>query len=254
MNRARRSLARVDRVASLGPGMGRVDLVGSGIGRDVGPGQFAMLAVPQRPDCILMRPFSYYLAVDDDHISFLIRDVGQGTHALLSCRSGEELSILGPLGNRFPEPEGSVWCIAGGVGAAPFGPWLKRNNVRLFFGSRNASDLGFAESMAEAGAHVEVSTDDGSAGFSGTVVDLLADRLKQETPPNLICVCGPSPMMAAAAKVTKSYQIPTWVSLEARMGCGIGVCRGCAHRDSSGGWRCICVDGPVYRSNIIFGD
>ncbi|MFQ5352611.1 MAG: dihydroorotate dehydrogenase electron transfer subunit, partial [Candidatus Binatia bacterium] len=59
-------------------------------------------------------------------------------------------------------------------------------------------------------------------------------------------------MMRAVAQLAYQHDVPCWVSLEARMGCGFGVCRGCVHRDANGGWRCICDDGPVYRAETIF--
>ena len=105
--RARRVQATVTRVSVLGPGLARVDFEGDGIGEGAAPGRFAMVESPGRPDCILLRPYSYFLAPDPDHIALLVKDAGRGTRALLEARPGTRTVVLGPLGNRFPEPAGS---------------------------------------------------------------------------------------------------------------------------------------------------
>ena len=212
-----------------------------------------MVEAPGRPDCVLLRPYSYFLAPTDDSMALLVKDVGKGTHALLACEPGAEVAVVGPFGNAFPEPAGTCWIVAGGVGAAPWGRLLAHPEVRVLFGARTGAETGFADALRDAGAEVEVATDDGSAGASGTVVDLLCARLEHGDPPSCIYTCGPTVMMEAVARVANERAIPCWVSLEERMGCGFGVCRGCAHRDASGGWRCICEDGPVYQAPVIFG-
>jgi dihydroorotate dehydrogenase electron transfer subunit len=234
-------------------GLGRIDFEGDGIGAGISPGQFAMVEAPGRPDCVLLRPYSYFLVPTDDTMALLIKDVGKGTHALLACESGTEVAVVGPLGNSFPEPSGDCWIVAGGVGAAPWGRLLSRPGVTVLFGARSKSEIGFADALREEGATVEVATDDGSVGVSGTVTELLDARLQHGTPPAAIYTCGPTPMMAEVARVTRAHSVPCWVSLEERMGCGFAVCRGCAHRDASGDWRCICEDGPVYQAEVIFG-
>jgi len=242
----------VVRVTSLGKGLGRVDLRGEGIGKNVLPGRFAMVEAPGHPECILLRPYSYYVSESADHIALLIRDVGKGSGALLRAAPDDEVVVLGPLGNAFPTPAGKVWAIAGGVGAGPFGALATHPEVEILFGARGVYDAGFAESLRALGGRVTLATDDGSGGFHGTVVALLEEKLAKEKAPDALYTCGPGVMMAAVAKVARRRQIPCWVSLEERMGCGIGICRGCAHPDASGGWRCICVDGPVYRAEEIF--
>lgn len=247
----RRRPARVARVLSLGHGIGQVDLVGEGIGLGFAPGRFAMVEAPCRPDCVLLRPYSYFLAPSPERMSLLVKHAGKGTSALLAAGVGEPLAVLGPLGNAFPEPEGALWMLAGGVGAAPFGALASRPGSRILFGARSAAESGFARALEEQGGRVELATDDGSAGFHGSVVALLEKRLGSERPDSLF-ICGPGAMMAAAASVARRAGVRAFASLEARMGCGIGVCRGCAHQDASGGWRCICVDGPVYPTETIF--
>ncbi len=249
--RARRVQATVTRVLELGPGLARVDMEGDGIGRGADPGRFAMVESPGRPDCILLRPYSYFLAPDPDHIALLVKDAGRGTQALIAAQPGTPVVVLGPLGNRFPEPKGRCWAVAGGVGAAPFGGMAAAPGLRVIFGARTAAEAGFARALKDAGIDVELATDDGSEGYRGTAVDCLRARLENYRP-DMLLACGPTPMMEAAAQVAAAADLPCWVSLEARMGCGFGVCRSCTHRDAHGGWRCICEDGPVYEASEIF--
>ena len=251
-NGVQRRRARVQKVWPLGAGLGQIDLQGEGIGLEVHSGRFAMVEAPGRQDCILLRPYSYFTASSEHEISLLIRDVGKGTHSLLNASEGAELAVLGPLGNHFPRLSGNGWSIAGGVGAAPFGVSAGGGRGEVLFGARRLAECGFGEALKKAGASVSLATDDGSAGFHGSVVALMEHRLEAGERPDAIHTCGPPAMMAAVAAVSHRFDIPCWLSLEERMGCGIGVCRGCAHPDAQGAWRCICVDGPVYPASEIF--
>jgi len=250
----RRQAAQVASVQALGPGLGRVDLEAEGLAQGVTPGRFAMVGAPGRADCILLRPYSYFLRVKQNRIALLVKAVGKGTRGLLDARPGESVTVLGPLGTSFPDTQGLTWAVAGGVGAAPFGAIEHRSDVRVLFGARTRAEAGFADALTAAGAHIDLATDDGSAGFHGNVVQMMHARLNAGERPQQILTCGPGAMMTAVAQVARAYHIPCWASLEERMGCGIGVCRGCAHRDATGGWRCICVDGPVYNAADIYAE
>src|SRR5687768_11421349 len=105
----RRRQGRITRVEKLGAGIGRVDIEGEGVGLGFAPGRFAMVEAPRRPDCVLLRPYSYFTAPRPDAMSLLVKDVGKGTHGLLTAEPGEPCAVLGPLGNSFPEPEGALW-------------------------------------------------------------------------------------------------------------------------------------------------
>jgi len=247
-----RRVAHVASVTSLGIGLGRVDLVGEGLGDEVVAGRFAMIEAVGRPDAVLMRPYSYFLGAGDT-VSFLIKDVGKGTHALLSARAGDEVAILGPLGSTFPPPTPTTWIVAGGVGAAPFGLLGSSARLKTLYGSRNEHETSFGRVLAEEGLDVQFATDDGSTGFAGTVTALLHHSLANGARrPDQLFACGPTPMLAEVARIAVAHEIACYVSLEARMGCGFGVCRGCAHLDALGGWRCICEDGPVYDARLMF--
>ncbi len=252
MRSARRVVAMVTSVRPLGSGLGRVDLEGEGIGRDVAMGRFAMIEAPGREDCVLLRPYSYFSAPTADRAAFLVKAAGKGTRALLDAKPGQQVAVLGPFGNSFPRAAGPLWAVAGGVGAAPFGMAPTPADLTVLFGARTASEAGFAEALRQAGLAVELATDDGSAGFHGRVTELLSERLATGAKPAAVFACGPTAMLSETARIAERQQVPAWASLEANMGCGFGVCRGCAHRDAAGGWRCICVEGPVYETSLIF--
>ncbi len=252
----RKQAAKVVRIIRLGDpeaGLGQVDLCASGLAVGVEAGRFAMLEAVGRPDCILKRPFSYFGTEGPDQISFLIKEMGAGSRGLLQARPGDAIEVLGPFGNTFPHlASGAVWGVAGGVGAAPFG-LLADRCARVLLGTRRQAEAGFAAALQARGVVVDLATDDGSAGFAGSVLALLEKALqKAAQPPQALFACGPTGMLAATAALARAHTLPCYASLEERMGCGFGVCRGCAHRDVSGGWRCICVDGPVYDAAQIF--
>jgi dihydroorotate dehydrogenase electron transfer subunit len=102
------------------------------------------------------------------------------------------------------------------------------------------------------GCEVHVATEDGSKGFKGRVTELLKDKLSQDTrhKSQVICACGPKPMLAVLAGMGRERGVPVHVSLEEFMGCGLGACLGCVIRTTSG-YKRICHDGPVFDANEI---
>jgi len=229
------------------------------------PGQFYMVRGPWEADPLLPRPFSIarFRTVKDEQVQleFLLRIIGRGTRLLGTAHAGIELDILGPLGNGFEQPPGdSAWMVAGGIGIAPF-PALtdaiatSKRTLSLLVGARTEAEIpGFVDFETNLTGGVEIATDDGSAGFAGTVVDLLASRLQRATEarPSQIYVCGPHPMLEAAAAVCAGAGIPCSVSLEAPMGCGMGTCRGCVIQTFQDTNFTVCTEGPVTDANVIW--
>jgi dihydroorotate dehydrogenase electron transfer subunit len=155
-----------------------------------------------------------------------------------------------------------VVCIAGGLGCAPF-PLLARQareigagEVVVLHGAATAARLYPAARFRRGDDAVRIveSTDDGSRGFHGLVVDLVAAEL----PADAVYACGPNPMLAATAHVMPRPTPPVCeVSLEAPMGCGFGTCLGCAlpvHRDGGTAWALCCREGPVMRMDAVDWD
>lgn len=203
-------------------------------------GQFVNIGMVPGP--LLRRPFSVYRA-EGDRIEVVLKAVGVGTAQLLSLREGDVVSCLGPLGRgyQFVDGANTVTLVSGGLGVAPM-PLAARDaraagmHVTWVHGARIAGEL-CAESE---GDRVILATDDGSAGFKGTAVAAAPDA-------DLVMACGPNRMLAAVASRWPDAQ----VAVETYMGCGTGVCLGCAVPLVRGGYDRACTEGPVYRASAI---
>ncbi len=186
------------------------------------PGQFFMLQPPGRT---LPRPMSLCLAPPGE-LAFLIDPVGPGTVALTSVEPGDEIAVFGPLGNGFSLAVGRPLLVGGGIGIAPF-PYLAEalGSPPAVLGFRSARHAEAAALLPGAEVVVEPTlvTDCYLEGF-----DVLA--------------CGPEPMLEAVAARCPGAQL-AW---EAPMACGFGACFGCVV-EIEGGWKRLCVEGPVLR-------
>jgi dihydroorotate dehydrogenase electron transfer subunit len=202
-------------------------------------GQFVNIGWSPGP--LLRRPFSVYRA-DKEDVEIVLKAVGVGTAQLLAMGIGDHVSCLGPLGRGFDLAGGArgAVLISGGLGVAPM-PLAARDaraagmRVTWVHGARTASELC---SEAE-GDEIVWATDDGSRGFRGTAVAATRDG-------DLILACGPNRMLAAVAERWPDAQ----VAVETYMGCGTGVCLGCAVPLERGYDR-ACTEGPVYRAADI---
>ena len=208
------------------------------IATSVRAGQFVNIGWTPGP--LLRRPFSVYRA-EDERIEVVLKAVGVGTEQLLAMQIGHRVSCLGPLGRGFEMTGSGVVLVSGGLGVAPM-PLAVRDaraagmEVTWVHGARTAAEL-----CAEAdGDRVIWATDDGSQGFHGTAVVAAPDA-------DLVLACGPNPMLAAAAERWPHAQ----VAVETYMGCGTGVCLGCAVPLHRGGYDRACTEGPVYRAGDV---
>jgi len=233
---ARREVAR---------GMWALGFEAEPIAASVRAGQFVNVLV--RPGPLLRRPFSVYRA-DGAVVEIVLRAVGAGTRQLLDLRDGDAVSLLGPLGRGFHLEAAMrrVTLVSGGLGVAPM-PLAARDARRLgldvtwVHGARTQAEL-----CSEAdGDHVRWATDDGSLGVRGSALDAVPAH-----DPGQVLVCGPNRMLAAAAARWPDAQ----VAIETYMGCGTGVCLGCAVPRASGVYDRACTEGPVYRADSIRWD
>jgi NAD(P)H-flavin reductase len=203
------------------------------------PGQFYMLTAAERwgggedERPFLPRAFSV-MRQRDGLLEFLLEDVGPGTCRLAELDGGDELWLLGPLGNGFAPPgEGRrPLLVGGGVGIAPLVIWSD-----ALGGAETL--LGFRDGAHAAGAALlpgaRVATDDGSVGHHGLVTELVEADAGIE-----IYACGPPPMLDAIA----ALGVPAQLAMESGMACGFGACFGCVVPTENGYIR-LCVDGPV---------
>jgi dihydroorotate dehydrogenase electron transfer subunit len=201
------------------------------------PGQFVNIGWSPGP--LLRRPFSVY-RVDGERIEIILKGVGVGTQELLSMSQGDRVSCLGPLGHGFDISAGpsTAVLVSGGLGVASMRLAARRAaslgiRVTWVHGARTAEDL-CSESD---GDDLVWATDDGSQGFKGTAVAAAPDA-------DLVLACGPNRMLAAVAERWPGAQ----VAVETYMGCGTGVCLGCAVPLARGGYDRACKEGPVYRA------
>ena len=210
------------------------------IAASVRAGQFVNLGWSPGP--LLRRPFSVY-RTDGDRIEIVLKAVGEGTFQLLAMSEGDHLSCLGPLGRGFDLTAGpkSAVLISGGLGVAPMPLAAKEATalgmrVTWVHGARSSEEL-----CSESDGHEVIwATDDGSKGFTGTAVAAAPDA-------DLVLACGPNRMLSAVADRWPGAQ----VAVETYMGCGTGVCLGCAVPLMRGGFDRACKEGPVYRAADI---
>ncbi len=282
-----------------------LDAAGSQLFLHVKPGQFAefdlagvslppAIAIPAElrdaacRQIILRRPFSFsdVKLISDPAPSppavsaeVLYRVTGPATLRMTTLKPGDQLDIIGPLGNGFSVPAGKnrAILIAGGMGSPPLqhlAEYLRAHHpdtdVVVFAGARSLDDFPFTVQVGDDGTCVPVefarlgdrayvATDDGSAGFHGFVTELAAQWVDENAPdPNetIIYGCGPEVMLAAVAGLAAGHGIDCQVSMERMMGCGIGLCQSCAVEtapDADGGtvYKLCCKDGPVFDSKEV---
>lgn len=220
------------------------------------PGQFVVLRPTPQSERIPLT------IVDGDEergsIHLVVQAVGRTSRAMLFMNVGDSLAdLLGPLGQPATiEKAGRVLCVAGGVGVAELLPVARAfrqagNHVTALCGARSAAQILLDEELRKVVDEAIWSTDDGSAGFHGTVVDLMRDwKARQTEPLGAAHVIGPIPMMRAAAAVTREWDVATFASLNPIMVDGTGMCGGC--RVTVGGKvRFACVDGPEFDAHQV---
>ncbi|HWO94292.1 MAG TPA: dihydroorotate dehydrogenase electron transfer subunit [Dehalococcoidia bacterium] len=222
--------------------------------RSARPGQFFMFMPGFSDDPLLPRPMSYHRFRDRDgafEFAVLYSIVGRGTGWLAERRPGDEVPVLGPLGNGFDvRPDsGNLLCVAGGVGVAPFAALADEairhgRSVLLAMGARTASML-LPAPLVPAEVEIAVATDDGTAGHRGPVSELFERHLAWC---DQAFACGPTPMFHALAAIRRRsrWRKPVQALLEERMACGFGACYSCAVRPRRGGVKLVCRDGPQF--------
>jgi ferredoxin/flavodoxin---NADP+ reductase len=188
-------------------------------------------------------------------ITMVVQSIGKTTAVMEAIEAGKCVSdIVGPLGlPAIVEKVGSVYCVAGGVGVAELLPVARAfrragNYVAAICGARNRDLRILTDELYSACTEVYWSTDDGSSGFHGNVVQLLKSLL--DSGPDLVHVIGPIPMMKAAAELTRPLGIKTLASLNPIMIDGTGMCGGC-RVSVSGQVRFACVDGPEFDAHQV---
>ena len=224
------------------------------VGKDmrVRAGQFCMVGIAGMS---LRRPFAICKA-EGERITVCYRLKGEGTKNLsLRYKPGERLNVLLPLGNGFfiKDSEKRVALVGGGAGIFPLisviRAYGKEKAISAFVGFRN-KDAYCMHYELERSEVLKVATDDGSLGFHGSVVELFGQGF-EEAAPDIVLACGPLPMLRSLKQALAGKGVPLYVSLEERMGCGMGACRACVCNLTGGEHARICKDGPVFDAYAV---
>jgi len=224
------------------------------------PGQFLHIKVNQSSlDPLLRRPISIN-DIQGDCVTIIYKLIGKGTEILKNKLAGENIDILGPLGNGFEiESVDNCILVGGGIGIAPLTLLAKKlnianKNVKVFLGSDTKENLFDIETFDENAEDIYVATDDGSLGEKGFVTQVLEKYLSSkdlEKGNTVVYACGPDVMLKELGRVCEKYGIEkVYISMENWMGCGVGVCLGCVI-DTVNGKKRVCKDGPVFEYKDI---
>ena len=212
------------------------------------PGQFVNIAVDglflRRPLCVS--------DWDGSGMTLIYTVVGAGTKILSEMKENKPLDMLVGLGNGYDLDIASgkkIVLVAGGAGVAPFVGMARRfhekgENFAVVLGFNDAASVLGEKELKPYCSDIRISTDNGTFGTKGNVTDVLKDMDY-----DYYFACGPEPMLAALHSLEKEGQL----SLDARMGCGFGVCMGCSRVMKTGTKR-ICADGPVFHSFEVMFD
>ena len=225
------------------------------VARKCQAGQFIILRIDEAGERIPLTIADYDR--EKGTIQLIFQEVGDTTRQLGALKAGDALlDVAGPLGKATEiENFGTVVCIGGGIGVAPIYPIARAykkagNRVVSIMGARNADLLIMEKEMRSVSDVLHITTDDGSAGRKGLVVDPLKDMIAAGEKVDRVMAIGPMVMMRGVAEVTRPYGIKTFVSLNPIMVDGTGMCGGC--RCSVGGeTKFACVDGPEFDGHAV---
>ncbi len=205
----------------------------------------------------LRRPISI-CEIKNNTLRFIFQIRGKGTLALSKFNVGDKLNILGPLGNGFSvdkEYKNPV-VIGGGIGIYPLLETAKRSGANAILGFRNKDFVTLEDDFNKVCKNVYITTDDGSFARKGLVTDVLKEVIKEKEV-DAIFACGPMPMLRAIKEIAKENNIFLEVSLEERMGCGIGACLCCAtpvkdsELEEGYTYAHVCSHGPVFNADEV---
>lgn len=215
------------------------------------PGQF--ISVYTKNDAkLLPRPISI-CEIEKGKLRIVYRTVGEGTKEFSKYSAGEDITVLGPLGNGFPQLDESAILIGGGIGIPPMLQLAKSLNCEKNIVVGYRDELFLNDELSKFGK-VTIATEDGSAGTKGNVIDAIkANDIKGK----VIYACGPIPMLRGIKAYAQENDITAYISMEERMACGVGACLGCVCKSkdvddhSKVNNKRVCADGPVFNAEDI---
>jgi dihydroorotate dehydrogenase electron transfer subunit len=248
----RQCLATVHENIRLADQIFALKLRADDIAGSASPGQFVHIMCGE--GSLLRRPISI-CDVADDILTIVVEARGDGTKWLIERKPGDHLDLLGPLGRGFDLSGKNLILVGGGIGVPPmlFAARACNRTATAILGFRNKGCIILKDKFASVCRDVIITTDDGSYGDQGPVT-LQLKKLLGMGGCDAVLACGPKAMLKATAELCASHNVPCQVSMEERMGCGIGACLVCAcktQKDGKEEMRHVCKDGPVFMSSEV---
>ena len=259
----------------IAPNIYLMGLSASLIANEAKPGQFIHIKCSTGDNPLLRRPISIHkIEKDKGEIFILFQVKGKGTEILSERKIGEYLDVIGPIGNGFQlfSKSQKVMIIGGGIGIAPLlaiaeESVFKGKEVKVLIGAANKKMILGEKYFKKLGVETCIATEDGSYQYKGLVTDL-TEKIISKWLPDQIFACGPKPKLRKIAQISINKNINSQVSLEERMGCGIGACLGCVCKikiretdnfknnlnQTNYIYKRVCVDGPVFEAREVVWD
>lgn len=255
-------LCEINYKKEIAPGMIDIRMFSKAIADSAKPGQFLNIKCSNGLNALLRRPISICDIDKEKHeVRFIFQVKGEGTKQLADKKVGDTIDILGPLGTPFQidKKYKHPLLIGGGIGIFPLLLLLKTipsKEHAVYLGFRNKEMVVLEKEFRQYSRELSIATDDGSYGVKGYVTQLLAEKLKCQTT-DIVYACGPEPMLKQVKEICSTHNIPCQLSMEQRMGCGIGACLVCACKTKKDGhweYRHVCKDGPVFWGDEVIFD
>ncbi len=251
MSKAVKKNVTIERAEQISNDIYSMYLADAAIANQARPGQFVSL-YSQDGSQLLPRPISI-CEIDQVRgtIRLVYRVVGKGTEEFSKLQAGDTIPVMGPLGNGFTMEDCKAILIGGGIGIPPMLELAKQLHAK---GVKVQAVLGYRDELFLNEeflnyADVYISTEDGSVGTKGNVIDAIR---KNNLTADMIYACGPTPMLKGVKSYAMEHNIKAQISLEEKMACGIGACLACVckskekdHHSNVNNKR-ICKDGPVF--------
>ncbi|HIE43868.1 MAG TPA: dihydroorotate dehydrogenase electron transfer subunit [Candidatus Omnitrophica bacterium] len=244
----------------IAPGYFLMELQSPQLASNSSPGQFLHIKCSSNYSPLLRRPLSIHRLLYEDSeakgVAVLYRVAGKGTSYLSLRKRGQTIDCIGPLGKGFElKNVKNAIIVAGGIGVAPLfflGERIRKLQITAFLGAKSKDEILCIQELEHLAAEIHIATEDGSTGYKGLVSDLLESKLStiNHQLSTIIYACGPKEMLRKIALLSERYSIPSQVSFEQFMGCGIGVCNACVVATKQG-YRKVCRDGPVFWAKEI---
>ncbi len=231
--------------------------------KEAKPGNFIEIRVSDQTEPFLRRPISIYnLEKENGILEFIFQVKGKGTEILSKKKENDLIDIIGPLGYgtfKYDQYK-NLGIIGGGIGVFPLYELAKcakkdNKNVNTYLGFRNKDYVVLEDEFQNISDYLTITTDDGSYAKQGFAINFLEKDI-EEGKIDAIYACGPLPMLKAVQKLAIEKNIPCQISLEEKMGCGLGVCLGCAvktaksPKDAPEYWH-VCKAGPVFQAKDV---